>query len=322
MVNNLVRDLTVLDQPDAIASLRAFNRFYTRIMGLLEEGLLKSPFPLAEARVIHEVGQKGHVTAGSLADGLGMDRGQLSRLIKRLSAAGMLGVGGDEQDRRISRLTLTAAGQEVCETLNRLSDQAAAAIIAPLGAGERGRLLAAMGEIARLLEPVPAVAPLVLRPPRVGEIGWLIHRQAELYNREYGWNAEFEALLARIYADFIAVVAPERKALWIAQIDGGIAGSAAIVPAGEPGVAKLRTLYVEPRFRGRGVGRRLVEEAIGFARQSGFERMTLWTHDCLVTARRIYVASGFELVSEHAYNAFGHDLVEQVWSLDLARPVQ
>lgn len=175
-----------------------------------------------------------------------------------------------------------------------------------------------MSEITRLLEPAPESAALVLRPPRVGEIGWLIHRQAELYNLEYGWNARFEALLARIYANFIELES-EAKALWIAEIDGAIAGSAAVVPAGEPGVAKLRTLYAEPRFRGRGVGRRLVEEAITFARQTGCGRMTLWTHDCLVAARRIYEAAGFKCTSERAYHAFGHDLVEQVWDLDLAQ---
>lgn len=307
----------MLDACDPVARLRAFNRFYTRIIGLLDEGLLQSPFPLAEARVIHEVGRLGETTAGALADALGMDRGHLSRLIKRLAAAGVLAAVTDESDRRVSVLSLTRGGEEACENLNRLSDEAASAILAPLGSGERGRLLAAMAEISRLLEPASGTAALVLRPPRVGEIGWLIHRQAELYNLEYGWNVEFEALLTRIYADFIGLK-DGNKALWIAEIDGSIAGSAAVVPAGEPGVAKLRTLYAEPRFRGRGVGRRLVQEAMDFARRSGFTRMTLWTHDCLIAARRIYVAAGFKIVSERAYTAFGHELVEQVWELDLA----
>ncbi|WEK03560.1 MAG: helix-turn-helix domain-containing GNAT family N-acetyltransferase [Candidatus Devosia phytovorans] len=306
-------------RPADIAQIRAFNRFYTKVIGLLEEGMHKSPHTLAEARVIYELGMRGHASASLIADSLDMDRGQMSRLGLRLVEQGLVAVLPRTADRRSAPLALTPEGDAVFHKFNAMSDEVAAiSLLEPLDETGRRDLIGAMRRIEALLGE-PDDATLVLRPHRVGELGWLIHRQGVLYNVEQGWNGEFETLIASLYADFEAMPQSPPKSLWIAEIGGEVAGSIYIVPAGEdrPGVAQLRMLYVDPTFRGRGVGRRLVDEAVSFSRASGYRQVRLWTQDCLASARRIYQGAGFTLESEARHHSFGVDLNGQYWVLDL-----
>lgn len=302
---------------DQIAAIRAFNRFYTPVIGLLDEGILKSPFTLGEARIIHEIGKLDRLTSAALSRLLGMDPGQLSRLTTRLIDKGFLVMRPSTEDGRASILVLTPKGDAAAAGLNELSDAAALALIEPLAPAERQALASAMAIIRRLLtrEPVDA---LVLRDHRIGELGWLVYRQGLLYHEEQGWNGEFEALIARIYAEFAQAPETPPKRLWIAERDGAVAGSVFILPkVDDPRVAQLRMLYVEPWARGLGIGQRLVGEAVAFARASGYRRIMLWTQDCLASARRIYQGAGFALVREERHHSFGADLNGQFWELDL-----
>ena len=308
------------DQSQQIATIRAFNRFYTGVIGLLNEGMHKSPHNLAEARLIHEIGKRVSTTSAGLAADLGMDRGQMSRLVWRLIDQGLLAMVPHSDDRRSSTLALTADGDRIYRQLNEWSDGAAAELLAPLDNFLRRDLVDSMRRIHTILaEPDPAET-LILRPHRVGELGWLIHRQGLLYHLEQGWNGEFEALIARIYAEYEAAPATPPKSLWVAEMAGQVAGSLFIVPsAADPAVAQLRMLYVEPAFRGHGIGKRLVEEAIRFSRASGYSSILLWTQDCLTAARKIYQAAGFLLEREEAHHSFGADLNGQYWRLQLKR---
>lgn len=308
------------DETEQVAAIRAFNRFYTGIIGLLDEGMHKSPHPLAEARLIHEIGKRVTTTAAGVAADLGMDRGQMSRLVWRLIDQGLLATLPHSDDRRSATLALTPDGERLYRQFNELSDGAAAALLAPLNSFLRRDLVTSMQRIHTILaEPNPA-EPLVLRPYRVGELGWFIHRQGLLYHLEYGWNGEFEALIARIYADYVATPESPPKSLWVAEMAGQVAGSLFIVPsAADPKVAQLRALYVEPAFRGHGIGKRLVEEAIRFSRASGYASILLWTQDCLPAARKIYQAAGFILEREEPHHSFGVDLNGQYWRLQLKR---
>lgn len=302
-----------------IAEIRAFNRFYTRVIGLLEEGMHESPYSLAEARVVYELGKRGRASAAGIAEALDMDRGQMSRLVLRLTDQGLVATLPRSGDRRMVPLALTPDGDALFRHFNERSDAAAAsALLEPLDAFGRRDLVGAMRRIQALLAE-PGDTALVLRPPRIGEIGWLIHRQGLLYHLDQGWNGEFEALITRIYAEFDAAPATPPKSLWIAEQDGEVAGSVFIIPAAEEpaGTAQLRMLYTEPAFRGRGIGKRLVDEAVRFARASGYRRVILWTQDCLVSARRIYQGAGFHLVREERHHSFGADLNGQYWALEL-----
>jgi DNA-binding MarR family transcriptional regulator/GNAT superfamily N-acetyltransferase len=302
-----------------IAQVRAFNRFYTRIIGLLEEGMHKSPYTLSEARVIYELGKRGHATSSVIAEELDMDRGQMSRLVLRLVDQGIVAVLPRNQDRRSSPLALTPEGDAMFRRFNEMSDAAAAnGLLEPLDEFGRRDLVGAMRRIEALLSE-PGDEPLILRPHRVGEIGWLIHRQGLLYHLEQGWNGEFETLITTIYAEYEAAPANPPKSLWIAEQDGQVAGSVFIIPAaGEPeGTAQLRMLYTEPAFRGRGIGKRLVEETVRFSRASGYKRIILWTQDSLSSARRIYQGAGFVLAREERHRSFGADLNGQYWALEL-----
>jgi DNA-binding MarR family transcriptional regulator/GNAT superfamily N-acetyltransferase len=302
-----------------IAQVRAFNRFYTRIIGLLEEGMHKSPYTLSEARVIYELGKRGHATSSVIAEELDMDRGQMSRLVLRLVDQGIVAVLPRNRDRRSSPLALTPEGDAMFRRFNEMSDAAAAnGLLEPLDEFGRRDLVGAMRRIEALLSE-PGDEPLILRPHRVGEIGWLIHRQGLLYHLEQGWNGEFETLITTIYAEYEAAPANPPKSLWIAEQDGQVAGSVFIIPAaGEPeGTAQLRMLYTEPAFRGRGIGKRLVEETVRFSRASGYKRIILWTQDSLSSARRIYQSAGFVLAREERHRSFGADLNGQYWALEL-----
>jgi len=305
-----------------IAAIRAFNRFYTRVIGLLNEGIMQSPFSLTEARVIHEIGKRGRTQASTqastLALELGIDPGQMSRLVWRLSDKQLLASTTEPGDRRANMLSLTPEGDLAYAELNAMSDAGAEALVADLSPPQRQQLVASMQTIQTLLGGAREPSPLILRPHRLGELGWLIHRQAVLYNQEYGWNSAFESLIAKIYADFETAPQSPAKGLWIAEYQGEVAGSVFIVPAegDDPGMAQLRMLYVEPAARGQGVGQRLVAEAVKFARDSGYDSVMLWTQDCLTSARRIYQGAGFVLIREDKHHSFGHDLNGQYWQLD------
>ena len=306
-------------RPDDVAQIRAFNRFYTKVIGLLEEGMHQSPHSLTEARVIYELGKRGSATAAAIAGSLDMDRGQMSRLVLRLIDQGVVAVLPRSTDRRSAPLALTTDGDAVFHHFNAMSDAvAASSLLEPLDEFGRRDLVGAMRRILALLSE-PGDEPLILRPHRIGEIGWLIHRQALLYHLEQGWSGAFESLITTIYAEYEAAPASPPKSLWIAEQGGEVAGSVFVIPAaGEgEGTAQLRMLYVEPAFRGQGLGKRLVDEAIRFARASGYRQMILWTQDCLIGARRIYQAAGFQLEREERHHSFGTDLNGQYWSLRL-----
>lgn len=306
-------------EPADIAQVRAFNRFYTRIIGLLEEGMHQTLHTLSEARVIYELDKAGTTTSAMVAETLGMDRAQLSRLVGKLVSQDIVAVLPRAGDRRSVPLALTREGREVAKHFNAMSDATAAeTLLDPLTPFEQRDLVGSMRRISALLAE-PEDATLVLRSSRVGEIGWLIHRQAVLYHLEQGWNGEFETLITRIYADFEAAPSTPAKQLWVAEIEGEVAGSVFVLPAedGEEGTAQLRMLYVEPMFRGRGVGGRLVAEAVSFAKMSGYKRIMLWTQDCLASARSIYQKAGFVLAKEERHHSFGADLNGQYWVLEL-----
>jgi len=297
--------------------VRRFNRAYTRRIGLLDEGLLQSPFPLTAARILYELAQRRASTAAELNVELGIDPGYLSRLVRRLEQRGLVERRVSATDGRRRVITLTPRGRATAADLDARSHQAARALLAHLAPGEQESLVGAMASIERLLDPRrPADSPFVLRPHRPGDIGWIVHRHGVLYAQEYGWDARFEALVAEIAASFIRHFDPRREHCWIAEREGERAGCVMVVRDTDQ-IAKLRLLFVEPWARGTGLGRHLVTECIRFARQAGYDRITLWTNDVLVSARRIYERAGFRLVSEEPHQSFGHSLVGQSWELDL-----
>ena len=303
-----------MPRAEHIAVIRAFNRFYTRQIGLLEDRLLHSPFTLVQARLIYEVATREGVSASDLAADLGMDPGLLSRMLKALVADGILSRLVSDTDQRRAELHLTEAGRAAFARLDAASAQSIGAWLSALSDDESRQLVAAMTQVRRLIERRPSAT--VLREPAVGDLSLVTHRQAVLYAGEYGFDASYEALVARIVSDFVRDFVPGRERCWIAERDGSIAGSVFVVRQSDT-VAKLRLLYVEPAARGEGLGRRLVDEAVGFATAAGYQTMTLWTNSILVAARRLYEAAGFTLVAEEPHHSFGRDLVGQTFEKQL-----
>ncbi len=302
-----------------ISAVRHFNRFFTRQIGVLREGLLHSPYPLTEARILFELGHRNDLTASDLCSELGLDAGYLSRLLARLEEQGLLAKVRDENDGRQRRLRLTPEGEQAFALLDRRSQDEVAELLNELGAENQQRLLKAMQTIESILDRGKGfmfAEPFVLRPHEPGDMGWVTHRHGVLYAQEYGWDEHFEALVAQIVSDFINHYKPERERCWIAEVNGEIVGSVILVQASET-VAKLRLLLVEPKARGLGLGSRLVDECIRFARRCGYQKITLWTNSVLVEARHIYQKKGFKLVAQGEHHSFGHDLVEETWELEL-----
>jgi DNA-binding MarR family transcriptional regulator/GNAT superfamily N-acetyltransferase len=306
---------------EQVRAVRRFNRFYTRKIGVLKEGLLGSPLTLAEGRVLYEMAQREHSTASELAEELGLDSGYLSRMLKRFAAKGVITKSASKTDGRRVILALTDRGREMFATIDARSQDEIAALLAELPGSEQTRLVAALGRVERLLggRREQGGPSYILRPHQPGDIGWIIHRHGALYAEEYGLDIGFEAFVARIAASFIENFDYRRERCWIAEHEGEIAGSVVLVKDSEE-VAKLRLLYVEPKARGLGIGRRLVDECSGFARRAGYRRITLWTNDVLVSAHRIYEAAGFYLQREEPHHSFGRDLVGQYWELCLRAP--
>ncbi|MBE0529685.1 MAG: MarR family transcriptional regulator [Rhodospirillales bacterium] len=301
-----------------VAAVRRFNRFYTQRIGVLEEGLLNSAFSLTEARVLYELANREDPAAADLCRDLGLDAGYLSRILGRLVRHGLLTKSAGQTDGRRRRLALTEAGRAAFAALDGASRGQVAVLLGGLSSAGRERLLGAMATVAKLLggQPAPGVS-YILRPPRPGDLGRVISRHGALYAGEYGWDESFEVLVAGIVTDFAKSHDPKRERCWIAEVDGEAVGAVFLVRQSDE-AAKLRLLYVEPEARGLGIGARLVEEAVRFARQAGYATVTLWTNDILTAARRIYEAAGFTLVREEPHHSFGHDLVGQYWELDLA----
>jgi DNA-binding MarR family transcriptional regulator/N-acetylglutamate synthase-like GNAT family acetyltransferase len=300
-----------------VGEVRRFNRFWTRQIGVLREGYLESPFSLTEVRVLYELAHREETTAGELGEELGLDAGYLSRILSGFQKHGLIRKRPSEADGRRRLLRLTERGREAFAPLEARSRSEIGAMLGGMSIAGQERLVEAMRAIERLLSfrPDPAV-PYLLRPPQPGDMGWVVHRHGVLYAREYGWDERFEALVAGIVAKFIQQYDPRVERCWIAERDGEVVGCVFLVRESEE-VAKLRLLLVEPEARGLGIGSRLVEECIRFARQAGYRKITLWTNDVLNSARRIYEAMGFQLVHEKPHRSFGHDLVGQTWELML-----
>ncbi|TPK38206.1 MarR family transcriptional regulator [Mesorhizobium sp. B2-5-4] len=316
--------MTIHHQPDKAApsknlidAVRAFNRFYTRQIGLLDEGLLKSAFSLTEARVLYELAHRDGLTATDLARDLGLDAGYVSRLLKKFERLHLISRVTLVSDARQSSIALTPAGRNAFAPLNKDSHDQVAALLDRLPASEQDRLVNSMRTVQRLLDDSgePKI-PYLLRPLQVGDIGWIIRRQGMLYAQDYGWDETYEALVAEILANFVKSFDPKWERGWIAEREGEVVGSVFVVRKSDQ-VAKLRLLYVEPSARGLGIGKRLVDECIGFARARGYRTLTLWTNDILTAARHIYQAAGFKLIEEEPHHSFGKDLVGQNWDLEL-----
>lgn len=298
--------------------MRAFNRFYTRILGLLDEGLLATPYTLTEARVLFELAHRGPVEVLDLRRDLRLDAGYASRILARFATDGLIERSRSADDGRRQRVELTPAGRTAAAELDRRSAEQIGRWLDPMADAERDRLLDAMGAIQGILGNGDEAAPppeVVLRAPKPGELGWVVQRHGAVYAAEYGWDTTFEALVARIVADFVADPS-DGQAVWIAEVAGEPAGCVFCVRA-DGRTAQLRLLLVEPSARGLGVGAALVDRCLVFARDAGYRRITLWTNDVLHAARRIYQRAGFELVDQSPHHSFGHDLVGQNWAREL-----
>ena len=301
-----------------VEGVRRFNRFYTRRIGVLEEGIAHTAFSLQEGRLLYELGQVEGIGAGELAARLSLDAGYLSRLLAKLESQGLVTRQPGAEDRRRSRIALTAGGRKAFRRLDEGSRKDIQALLAPLSAEERSGLLTAMGGIERVLGDEATTreqAPYVLRPPATGDFGWVVHRHGILYNQEYGWDETFEGLVAEIVAEIVRGYDPKRERAWIAERHGEFAGCVFLIQnRKEKTTAQLRLLLVEPRARGLGIGRRLVRECTTFARQCGYRKIMLFTNSALGSARKIYQAEGYRLVSEEKHRDWG---TGQYWELAL-----
>jgi DNA-binding MarR family transcriptional regulator/GNAT superfamily N-acetyltransferase len=303
----------------AVVSFRRFNRFYTRFLGLLDEDLIQSGYSLTEARVLFELATRAGCGANNIAANLGLDAGYLSRILRKFEDAALLARSPMPSDARHDLLRLTKKGQRAFADLNTRSANQAHGILEALSPTIRSTLIRSMREIETALDMTAEPrAPFVLRPHRPGDIGWVIQRHGALYAQEFGWDQTFDALVAKITADFIVNFDPRRERCWIADRDGESLGCIFLVRHPEQqDTAKLRLLLVEPSARGLGLGKALVHECIEFARFAGYKKVTLWTQSILHAAHKIYQQAGFNLVSEEPHHSFGKDLTGQTWELDL-----
>jgi len=304
---------------DRVAQFREFNRFHTRLVGALNEHLLASDYTLPQVRVLYEVANapaKAPPSARDLGEALGMDTGYLSRIVTGLADDGLIERVPSEGNAKRLALTLSKKGRAVFDGLNVASAREAAAMLEELSDQEQRELVGAMGKVRRLLGDGPKEATFILRDPEPGDLGWITYQHGRLYAKEYGWDWTFEALVAEIVGNFAKSYDPSRERCWVAEREGEVIGSVFIVRQDDE-TAKLRLLYVDASARGLGLGRRLVEETMRFARDKGYKRMVLWTNDVLVSARRIYEAAGFELLEEEPHHSFGKDLIGHVWGRDL-----
>jgi len=300
-----------------IAAVRRFNRFYTQKLGVLQPAWLDSPFSLSEARVLYEIKQRKEATASDIARDLGLDAGYMSRILRRFHKSGLVRKEVSSTDRRQSYLSVTARGRKAYAPLEQRAQQDIRALLRRLSASEQDRLVASMRAIEMMIAArTKAAGEIALRDPRPGDLGWVVARHAELYQREFGWADNFEGVCAQIVADFAASYDPKFDRGWIAEMDGQNVGCVFLVKDSAE-VARLRLLLVEPVARGRGLGTRLTDECVRFARACGYRRITLWTHQVLTPARHIYQRAGFTLTSSEARRNFGQNVVSEHWDLVL-----
>ncbi|MGZ5867526.1 MAG: bifunctional helix-turn-helix transcriptional regulator/GNAT family N-acetyltransferase [Xanthobacteraceae bacterium] len=300
-----------------VAAMRRFNRFYTRQIGVLQEGYSGGPFSLAEARVLYEIIQRKKTTASDVARELGLDAGYLSRILRAFETKGYIQRESSDRDGRQSFLTMTRRGITAFEPIEQHTENEVRAMLSALPLRDQDRLIDAMQTIESVFSPEEASAtPYILRPLQPGDIGWVVARHGVLYGREFGWDHTIEALTAEIAAAFVRNYDPKRECCWIAERDDENVGCVFIVKEDEE-TARLRLLLVDPSARGLGIGKRLVEECIRFSRQAGYKRITLWTHRVLTAARKIYIGAGFMLTREWTHDDFGKTLVAETWDLDL-----
>lgn len=319
-------DSRILDSHIAdgrIETVRRFNRLYTREIGVLQEGFLDSSFSLTEGRVLYELAHRDKPTATMVRASLALDAGYLSRILSSFEKRGLIEKTPSEDDARQSLLTLTDEGRRQFAPLEERSTQQVGAMLRKLSESEQRQLVVAMQIIEKLIAPAPAEEPdsaaktsYLLRPHQPGDMGWVVHRQGLLYAREYGYDEQFEALCAEIVAKFIQNYDPKRERCWIAEKDGEVVGSVFLVAKSKT-IAKLRLLLVEPSARGLGIGSRLVNECVRFARQVGYKKIVLWTQSELLAARHIYEKAGFHVVETKPHHSFSKDLVAEVWELAL-----
>jgi len=300
-----------------VEAVRQFNRFYTQKIGVLHEGLLCSPFSLTEVRVLYELAHREGPVASALGRDLGLDPGYLSRILSKFKAKGFIASKPSEQDGRQSILGLTKKGKAAFAPLNKRAHDEIRTLLGALSESDQIRLVKAMESIRELLNPAPKnKAPYLLRTHQPGDMGWVVHLHGTLYAQEYGWDETFEALVAGIVAKFIQNFDSKRERCWIAEMEGEIVGSVFLVKEAET-VSKLRLLLVHPKARGLGIGKRMVDECLRFARQVGYRKTMLWTNHVLLAARHIYESTGFKLVLEEPHHSFGHDLIGETWELEL-----
>jgi DNA-binding MarR family transcriptional regulator/N-acetylglutamate synthase-like GNAT family acetyltransferase len=303
--------------PERVAAVRRFNRFYTRHIGVLQDGWLGSQFTLAQARVLYEIRERGRTTASDIVRELGLDVGYLSRILRGFQKRGLIRKEISPDDARQSLLSLTAAGRKAFAPLEARSNSQVGALLDRLKPREQERLVTAMRSVETLIEEQPdARAEVMLRVPRHGDFGWIVARHGVLYAQEYGWTENFEGLCAQIVADFVNKFDASCERCWIAELDGRNAGCVMLVKDSD-GVARLRLLLVEPWARGHGIGRLLTEECVRFARACGYRRITLWTHSVLKAARHVYQRAGFRLTTSEKRRSWGKDVVSEHWDLAL-----
>jgi len=306
-----------LDSDGQIAAVRAFNRFYTRKLGVLDQHLMQSPFSLSEARVLYELAHRQELAAKEIGTELGLDAGYLSRIVQKFDEDGLITRKPLASDRRQFQLSLTDKGRQAFAKLDRSSHDEVGAMLAALAPGDRSRLTGAMATIERLLgEQATPMPRATLREPRPGDMGFVVQSHGALYASEYGFDASFEALVADIAAKFLTSFDASRERCWIAELDGVPVGSVFVVRHNDE-IAKLRLLLVDPAGRGQGLGKRLVDACISFAKACGYRRITLWTQSILVAARKIYQDSGFRLVKSEPHRSFGQNLIGETWEREL-----
>jgi DNA-binding MarR family transcriptional regulator/N-acetylglutamate synthase-like GNAT family acetyltransferase len=303
---------------DSVQAIRRFNRFYTRQIGVLQEHLLDSQFSLTEVRVLYEIAHRENATAKDLCHDLGLDRGYVSRMLQNFEKHGWIKITPSAEDRRRQFLSLTTKGHNAFDPLERRSSQEVATMLARLSPTQRKKFLAAIHDVLLVLDPPgPSGTPYIVRQHRPGDMGWAVQRHGELYWQEYHYDERFEALVAEIVAEFIQSLDPARERCWIAEREGERVGCIFLVKK-SASVAKLRLLLVEPSARGLGIGKRLVEECVNFAREAGFKKILLWTQSELAAARGIYKAAGIECIAEERHDSWSRkNLVAETWELRL-----
>jgi DNA-binding MarR family transcriptional regulator/GNAT superfamily N-acetyltransferase len=303
--------------PEIVDDVREFNRFYTRVVGLLRPDLAGSNFGLTEARVLFELAHSNGLTASDLRRELGLDAGYLSRILAAFSSAGLVVRERFKDDGRFRLIALTDAGRRAFADLDRLQAEAIEALLAPLDEPQRQELVTSLARVRRVLGGPRQQPSVIIRPPRPGDLGWVVERHGACYAAEYGWDVTFESLVARVVAGFAERRDAQREAGWIAERDGSRIGCVFCTSTDRSDTAQLRLLLVEPGARGLGLGTQLVEECLRFAKQAGYSRITLWTNDVLLDARRIYERAGFQCDRREAHRSFGQDLIGEYWSRNL-----